>query len=165
MKKLAWLLVTAMVAGCSGDELTWLSIHNDTTSPIFALPYSASQTNGDWIDPGSIHEFYSLGCDCLDAFEYFTTYYDSLIINIQDHEVPVKFYVDGTTRNYNPTLNPFTNPEVWRSHEIERSIPGNDIEGDKLKTVYEHYFSFKTDHVKSLADTIIHELEPASQGI
>ncbi len=157
------MLVLVILVGCTDDELSWISIHNDTSIPIYALPYTSSYTKGEWIHPGGIDEFYSIACDCLDGFEYFSFYYDSLIIYIQDHDdYPVKFFKDGTTVNYDPTLNPFTNPDVWRSHAIERSIPGSGIEGDELKQIFEHFFSIRTENVKSLADTIVYPLNPAS---
>ena len=118
MRRLGWLIVFFVLVGCSDDNLSYISIRNETSIPIYALPYTAEYTNGEWIQPGLTDEFYSINCDCLDGFEYFSFYYDSLIIYIKDHdEKPVKFYKDGTTVNYDPTLNPFTNPEVWKLHE------------------------------------------------
>ena len=65
--------------GCETNELTWISIKNDTAIPIYVMPYSSDFTNADWIQPGVSDDFYSLNCDCLDGFTYFSHYYDSLI--------------------------------------------------------------------------------------
>jgi hypothetical protein len=162
MRRLAGNLMLLLLVGCSNNEMSWISIQNDTSIPIYALPYTSAYTSGDWIHPGFSGEFYSINCDCLDAYEYFSFYYDSVIIYIKgyDHD-PVKFFKDGKTVNYDPTLNPFTNPGVWKSHEIERNLPTNGSEGHEMRQIMEHFFSIKTESVKSLADTVMYELNPA----
>lgn len=162
MRRLVWIIVFFLLVGCSDDDLSYISIRNNTIIPIYALPYAAEYTNGEWIQPGLTDEFYSINCDCLDGYEYFSSFYDSLIIYIQGHdEDPVKFYKNGHTVNYDPTLNPFTNPEVWNLHEFERHLEGSSFESLEEKRIVEHYFSLETDHVKSLADTLMYELNPA----
>ena len=162
MKRIAWIIILFLLVGCSDDELSYISIRNDTNIAIYALAYTSEYADGEWIQPGITDEFYSINCDCLDGYEYFSFYYDSLIIHIKDHEQdPVKFYKDGTTVNYNPTLNPFTNREVWRSHEFERHLSGSSFESLEEKRILEHYFPIETENVKSLADTLINELNPA----
>lgn len=152
----------SMLVGCSDNEISWISIQNDTSLPIYALPYTADYSKGDWIHPGYTGEIYSINCACLDAYEYFSYYYDSLIIYIKDHDKdPVKFYKDGSTVNYDPTLNPFSNPDVWKSREIERNMPTNGSGEHDQKQILEHFFSIKTRSIKSFADTITHELNPA----
>ena len=102
------MILLIAFSGCSSNDLTWLSVKNDTTIPIYALPYSADYTNADWIQPGASDDFYSIDGDYLDGYEYFSHYYDSLIVLMDDHDDdPIKFYKDGTTVNYNPELNPF----------------------------------------------------------
>jgi hypothetical protein len=162
MRRLVWIIVFFLLVGCSNDDLSYISIRNNTSIPIYALPYAAEYTNGEWIQPGLTDEFYSINCDCLDGYEYFSFFYDSLIIYIQGYdEDPVKFYKNGRTVNYDPTLNPFTNPEVWNLHEFERHLEGSSFESLQEKRIFEHYFSLETDHVKSLSDTLIYELNPA----
>ena len=113
MRGIIWIIVLFVFSGCANNELTWISVKNDTTLPIYVLPYSAEFTNADWIQPGVSDDFYSINCDCLDGFSYFSFYYDSLIVLMQDHDGdPIKFYKDGTTVNYDPKLNPFINPDV-----------------------------------------------------
>ena len=148
-----------LVAGCAKDELSWISIQNKTSIPIYAQPYSSDFTNGEWIQPGLADEFYSINGDYLDGFEYFSFYYDSLIIHMKDHdEDPIKFYQDGTTENYDPTLNPFTNPDVWKTRSFERHLPRSAFNTLEEKHIVEHFFCIDAEDVKSLCDTIIHEL-------
>ena len=164
MKGVALIIILFSLAGCVNDELSWMAIHNQTEVPIYALPYSSEFTDGDWIAPGVADEFYSINCDCLDPFYYFSFYYDSLIIVLKDFETdPVKFYKDGTTVNYDPTLNPFTNPDVWRTKEFDQSKSENssNVSSDH-RHIFEHYFSISTSSIKSLSDTIVLELNPAS---
>jgi len=146
------LAVTILIlTGCSNDDLTWISIRNGTGTPIYALPYSSDFTNGDWIQPGVSDEFYSINCDCLDGFTYFSFYYDSLIVYLKDHEEePIKFYKDGTTINYNPQLNPFINKDVWLTHEFERHLSGSVFNTMEEKHVSEHYFNVDAASVKSI---------------
>ena len=164
MKGIASILLFFFLAGCVNDDLTWISIRNQTEVPIYALPYSSDFTNGDWIPPGGMDEFYSINCDCLDPFAYFSFYYDSLIVLMKDFEkYPIKFYQDGTTVNYDPTLNPFTNPNVWRTKEFDRALSSGSSGGtNQQKHIIEHYFSVSTDFIKSLSDTIVQELNPAT---
>ena len=146
MRNLTWIVLMLMATGCANDDLSWISIRNQTEVPIFAQPYSSEFAKSDWIPPGGMNEFYSINCDCLDAFEYFSFYYDSLIVYLQDHEEePIKFYPDGSTVNYDPKLNPFINPNVWRTRELDNHIPE--------KHISEHYFSITAEHIISLAGT------------
>ncbi|MEN8203251.1 MAG: hypothetical protein ABFS28_11695 [Bacteroidota bacterium] len=162
MRGLALTILVFLMAGCSSDELSWISIRNDTTIPIYVLPYSSDFTNGDWIAPGVVDEFYSLNCDCLDGFDYFSFYYDSLIVYMKDmEENPVKFYKDGTTINYDPTLNPFINEEVWKTRDFERHLGGSAFNTLEEKHIFEYYFCVEAESVKSLSDTITRELQPA----
>lgn len=147
MRLLTLLILVLMAAGCAKDDLSWMSIRNQTEVPIYAQPYSSDFTDSDWIPPGGMDEFYSINCDCLDAFEYFTFYYDSLIVYLQDlEEEPLKFYPDGTTVNYDPQLNPFINPNVWRTRELE-NVPA-------AKHISEHYFTITAEHIVSLSDPV-----------
>lgn len=140
-----------VLAGCTNDELSWISIKNDTTIPIYVLPYSSEFTNADWIQPGVSDDFYSLNCDCLDGFAYFSFYYDSLIVLMKDHDGdPIKFYKDGTTVNYNPALNPFINEDVWKVQDFDRAVSGSAFNTIEEKHIYEHYFCIEEENVKSL---------------
>jgi hypothetical protein len=162
MRRIAWMIMIVCTMGCSSDDLSWISIHNDTRVPLYALPYSSDFSDGSWIQPGFKDEFYSINCDCLDGYEYFSFYYDSLIIHIKGQdEHSIKFYKDGTAVNYDPTLNPFTNPDVWKAHEFHQELPGTGFETATEKNILEHYFSIETEHVKSMADTVYFELNPA----
>ena len=141
-----------VLTGCASNEQTWISIKNNTTIPIYVLPYSSDFTNADWIQPGGSDDFYSINCDCLDGFTYFSHYYDSLIILMEDHDDdPIKFYKDGTTINYDPDLNPFVNPDVWRIQDFDRAVSGSAFNTLEEKHIYEHYFSVREEHVKSLS--------------
>ncbi|MCK5137005.1 MAG: hypothetical protein KAR19_14560 [Bacteroidales bacterium] len=162
MKSITLILVLFLLTGCADDDLSWISIRNETEVSIYAQSYSSGFTNGDWILPGLADEFYSISCDCLDGYAYFSFYYDSLIIYMKDHEEdPIKFYQDGSTENYDPTLNPFTNPDVWKKREFERHLSGSSFNTPGEKHIFEHYFCIDAESVKSLADTILHELNPA----
>jgi hypothetical protein len=162
MSRLVWIILGFLAVACSSNDLSYISIRNDTELPIYALPYSSEFTDGNWIQPGVTDEFYSINCDCLDGYAYFSFYYDSLIIYIKDHDdEPVKFYKDGSTVNYDPTLNPFTNPDVWNTHSFERHVSGSSFETMEEKRIMEHYFAIEPESVKSLADTLTHELNPA----
>lgn len=162
MKGIAFILAILLLAGCTGDDLSWISIRNDTTVPIYALPYSSEFTDGGWIQPGGSDDFYSINCDCLDAFDYFSFYYDSLIVFMKDYDDhPIKFYQDGSTVNYDPELNPFTNPDVWKSRELQRHVPGNSFNTLKEKRVFDHYFCIDARSVVSLPDSILLKLNPA----
>ena len=89
--------------------------------------------------------------DCLDGFTYFSHYYDSLIILMEDYEdEPIKFYKDGTTINYDPELNPFINPDVWKIKDFERAVSGSAFNTLEEKHIYEHYFRIREEYVKSL---------------
>lgn len=163
MRGVAVIFLVFLLTGCNNDELSWISIKNDTTIPIYVLPYSSDYTNGEWIQPGVADEFYSLNCDCLDGFAYFSFYYDSLIVFMKDREeTPVKFYKDGTTINYDPTLNPFINRDVWKSRDFEKHLSGSSFNTLKEKHIFEHYFSIDAEKIKFLSDTITTELHPAN---
>jgi hypothetical protein len=148
------LLIAAMIfilTGCNNDELTWISIKNDTGIPIYALPYSEDFANGDWIQPGVSDEFYSINCDCLDGVSYFTTYYDSLIIYLKDQgDNPIKFFKDGTTINYDPGFNPFTNKDVWLTQSFDKHLSGSAFNTLEEKHIFEYYFSVDAASVKSI---------------
>jgi hypothetical protein len=156
-------LILVFLASCNVDEISYVSIRNDTGIPILALPYSSDLTEGEWIQPGVTDEFYSLNCDCLNGYDYFSFYYDSLIVYLKDHDQhPVKFFKDGTTINYNPTMNPFTNPEIWQSQQFRENVQLTALEGTERRTILEHFFPIDARHVKSLSDTIRFPLNPAS---
>lgn len=162
MRGVAWVILILLASGCASDDLSWIAIENMTEVPIYALPYSSDFTDGEWIEPGGAGDFYSIDCDCLDGFAYFSFYYDSLVVYLRDHdEYPVKFYKDGRTVNYDPTLNPFLNPDVWRIREITQHVRGSGDTDLDDKYIVEHYFSIEAGKVKSLKDTILHELNPA----
>jgi len=152
VKGIIWIFVLMLLVGCDNKDLTWISIKNATTIPIYSLPYSSDFTNADWIQPGATDDFYSISCDCLDGFTYFSFYYDSLIVLIKDDDKnPIKFYKDGTTVNYNAELNPFINPDVWHKQDFDRTVDGTAFNTLEEKHIYEYYFSIEQKNVKSLA--------------
>lgn len=152
MKGFTWVIVLFILTGCANDELSWISIKNDTTIPIYVLPYSSEFTNADWIQPGVSDDFYSINCNCIDGFAYFSFYYDSLIVHLKDHDGdPIKFYKDGTTINYDPELNPFINKDVWETHDFDRTLTGSAFNTLEEKHIIEHFFRIKKEHVKSLS--------------
>jgi hypothetical protein len=63
--------------------------------------------------------------------------------------------------NYDPTLNPFVNPDVWESMEYNSNVEGSSMEGWDVKHILEHFFSVEASSVKSLSDTIYLPLHPA----
>ena len=159
MRGIAWILLFFLVTGCTGDDFSWISIRNETSVAIYAQPYSSDYTDGDWIHPGFANKFYSINSEYLNGYEYFSFYYDSLIIYMKDHDDdPIKFYQDGTSENYDPTLNPFTNPDVWKIRDFERHLPGSAFNTMEEKHIVEHYFCIDAEDIKSLCDTIIQEL-------
>jgi hypothetical protein len=164
MRRITYLLLIMVLTGCGSDDLSWISIHNNTEIPIYAMPYSSEFANGEWIQPGLMDEFYSINCKCLDGFTYFTTYYDSLIIFMKGQgDDPIKFYRDGTAINYDPTQNPFTNPDVWATLEYDQTISDDQSNSDQEeKHISEHYFSIDAIKIKSLADTTLRKLDPDS---
>lgn len=152
MRGFIWLIVLLAFTGCASNELTWISVKNDTTIPIYVQPYSSDFTNSGWIQPGVSDEFYSINCDCLDGFTYFSHYYDSLVVLMEDYkDDPIKFYKDGTTVNYNPDLNPFINPDVWHIKDFNHAVSGSAFNTLEEKHIYEHYFRIREEHVKSLS--------------
>lgn len=163
MKWAFYILALMLLTGCGNDEISWISIKNGMDTPIFAQPYSSEYADANWIQPGVKDEFYSINCDCLDGFTYFSFYYDSLIIIMKDMEdKPIKFYKDGTTVNYDATKNPFTNPDVWKTEEFDRTLKGDNFNSIlQAKHISEHYFSIHSEFVKSLADTVALELNPS----
>lgn len=162
MRRYALILMVFLMAGCMGDDLTRLSIRNDTSTPIYALPYASDFTEGKWIPPGTFNDFYSIGCETLDAYAYFSLYYDSLIIYMKESDDrPIKFYRDGTTSNYDPTLNPFTNPKVWNERKYSRYMSGSTFNTLEEKNIFEHYFCIDPGYIKSLNDTVVRDLNPA----
>jgi hypothetical protein len=151
MRGFIWVFMLISLMGCSNDDLSWISIKNETTTPIYVLPYSSEFTNADWIQPGVSDDFYSISCDCIDGFTYFSFYYDSLIVILKDHEDnPIKFYKDGTTLNYDPKLNPFINPDVWKTKDFDWTVSGTAFNTLEEKHIFEHYFCVEEDCVKSL---------------
>ena len=162
MRGVAIIFLVFLLAGCSNDELSWISIRNDTSIPIYVLPYSSDYTDGEWIQPGIVDDFYRLNGDFLDGFAYFSFYYDSLIVFLKDREeTPVKFYKDGTTVNYDPTLNPFINRDVWKSRNFDTHLSGSSFNTLEEKHIFESYFCIDGEKIKSLSDTITMELHPA----
>ena len=156
MKGILLVVTILILTGCNNDDLTWISIKNGTGTPIYALPYSTDFANGDWIQPGISEEFYSIDCE-LDGFEYFSLYYDSLIVYLKDQgEDPIKFFKDGTTLNYDPALNPFINREVWLIRNLERHLSGPVFDNLEEKHIFEYYFTVDASSVKSI--TINQEL-------
>ena len=163
MRGLFWFAVLFLLAGCTGNEESWLSIHNETGRPIYAVPYTSEFSDGEWIHPGMADDFYSINSDCLDGFSYFSFYYDSLIVYLQGFDDdPIKFYQDGSTVNYDAILNPFTNPDVWKKREFDRYMPGSIFNTKEEKHIFEHFFSINAANVKSLCDTVLMDLYPAS---
>ena len=151
MRGFIWIIVLIALTGCTNDDLSWISIRNDTTTPIYVLPYSSEFTNADWIQPGVSDDFYSISCDCIDGFTYFSFYYDSLIVLLKDHDdESIKFYKDGTTVNYNSALNPFINPDVWHIQDFDRAVSGSAFNTLEEKHIFEHYFCIEEENVKSL---------------
>lgn len=151
MRLIVAISAILILSGCNNDDLTWISIQNGTGTPIYALPYSSDYSNGEWIQPGVADEFYSINCDCIDGFSYFTAYYDSLIVYLKDHgEDPIKFYKDGTTINYDPTLNPFINERVWFTRDFERHLNGTAFNTLEEKHISEYYFTVEASGVKSI---------------
>ena len=162
MRAIAILFLFFLLAGCNNDELSWISIRNDTSIPIYVLPYTSDYSYGEWIQPWVSDDFYSLNCDCLDGFTYFSFYYDSLIVIMKDlEETTVKFYKDGTTLNYDPTLNPFINPDVWKSRSFDRHLSSTSFNTLEEKHIFDTYFCIDAQSIKSLSDTITMELHPA----
>ena len=163
MRRVAILFLFFLLTGCNNDELSWISIRNDTSIPIYVLPYTSDYTYGEWIQPYVSDEFYSLNCDCLDGFAFFSFYYDSLIIYMKDlEETTIKFYKDGTTLNYDPTLNPFTNRDVWKSRSFDRHLSSTSFNTLEEKHIFDTYFCIEAESIKSLSDTITSELHPAN---
>lgn len=162
MRILALSILLVSLIGCNDDELSYISISNETPIPIYALSYTSDYSDGDWIQPGLIDEFYSIGIGSLNGFEYFSVYYDSLIIFVRDYEdEPVKFYSDGATVNYNPILNPFINPDVWETRSFKRHLPKTAMEGLEEKRIYEDYFSVEISEIISLRDVNLGDSDPA----
>jgi hypothetical protein len=154
------LLITLM--GCHDGELSYISISNETPFPIYALSYTSEYSDGDWIQPGLTDEFYSIGIGTLNGFEYFSAYYDSLIIFVKDYEdEPVKFYSDGVTVNYDPKLNPFTNSDVWQTRAFKRHLPETASEGLEEKWIFEDYFSIEISKIISLCETNLTDSDSA----
>ncbi|MCP4313267.1 MAG: hypothetical protein GY790_18570 [Bacteroidetes bacterium] len=162
MRRIALIITLTALMGCSDDELSYVSIRNETALPIYALPYSSEYSDGEWIQPGVTDEFFSIGINPLDGFEYFSIYYDSLIVYVKGHnDKPLKFYKDGTTINYDPTLNPFTNPEVWSTRAYNKHLPVSGFESLEEKQIYEDYFSIDPEAIISLTDSVATESDPA----
>ena len=150
MRKLAFILALTTLWGCNNDEYSYISIRNETTTPIYVLPYVSDYSDGDWINPGFTDEFYSIGVDHFNGYEFFCVYYDSLIIYLKDYEDdPVKFYKDGTTINYDPTRNPFTNPEMWTSRSFDELESGSTFDNLQEKEISEDYFTIDYNSIIS----------------
>lgn len=153
MKVLLSIFILLVIAGCNKDDLSYLSICNETPIPIYATSYTSDYSDGDWIPPGISDDFYSININHLDGFRYFSLFYDSLVVFLKDHEEhPVKFYSDGKTINYDPELNPFTNPEVWQTRTFYRHVPGSSFESMEEKQIFEDYFSIEISSIISLSD-------------
>lgn len=152
-----------ILSGCAGNEQSWISIRNETELPLYALPYTSEFSDGKWIQPGLTDDFYSIDSDCLDGYSYFSFYYDSLIVYLEGFDDdPIKFYRDGSAVNYDATLNPFTNPDVWQKREFDCNMPGTFFNTLEEKHIFEHFFSINSASVKSLRDTVLRDLYPAS---
>jgi len=161
MRGFIWIAILFILSGCNNNDLTWISVKNETSIALFVLPYSSDFTNADWIQPGVSDDFYSINCDCLDGFTYFSHYYDSLIVLMQDHDGnPIKFYKDGTTVNYDSKLNPFINPDVWHTQDFDRAVSGSAFNTIEEKHIYEYYFCIEEDKVKSLSVETVSDPEP-----
>jgi len=161
MRIALFVFIALMLGACAQDDYSAMGIRNKTEVPIFALPYVADYTSGAWIQPGLTDDFYTIDCDCLDGYDYFSFYYDSLVIFLEGMEThPIKFFKDGSTVNYDPTKNPFTNQDVWVSWEYDGIEPGNQ-ESVKQRSYTEHFFVIETSAVKILSDTLWTELNPA----
>jgi hypothetical protein len=79
---------------------------------------------------------------------------------LKDHEDnPIKFYKDGTTINYDPELNPFINPDVWKTKDFDRAVTGTAFNTLEEKHIYEFYFCVEEECVKS-----IHKPEGSDPG-
>jgi hypothetical protein len=151
MKTLAFILALTILWGCNNDDYSYISIRNQTTIPIYVLPYASEYSDGDWINPGFTDKFYSIGVDHLNGYEFFCVYYDSLIVYLKDHEEdPVKFYSDGTTINYDPALNPFKNPEMWTTRSFNELESGSAFENLHEREISEDYFSIDYNSIISL---------------
>jgi len=156
MRSLIFIFALSALMGCNNDDFSYVSIRNETTSPIYVLPYASEYSDGDWIQPGYTNEFYSIGIDHLNGYEYFCAYYDSVIVYIQDKEdEPIKFYSDGTTINYDPALNPFINPDVWISRNFDKVVSGSTFKGFEKKAINEDYFIIDAASIISLANASI----------
>jgi len=153
MRALFIALILVVLAGCNKDDLSYLSICNETPIPIYAICYTSDYSDGDWIPPGTSDEFYSLNIDHLAGFDYFSLFYDSLVVFLKDHEEhPVKFYSDGVTINYDPELNPFINPDAWQTRTFFRHVPGSSFESMEEKQIFEDYFSIEASSIISLSN-------------
>ena len=153
MKVLLSIFILLVIAGCNKDDLSYLSICNETPVPIYATSYTSDYSDGDWIPPGISDDFYSININHLDGFRYFSLFYDSLVVFLKDHEEhPVKSYSDGKTINYDPELNPFTNPEVWQTRNFHSRVKGSSFEGLEEKQISEDYFSIEISSIISLSD-------------
>lgn len=150
MRILSIILVLSALMGCNNDEFSYISVRNQTPAPIYVLPFASGYSDGDWIQPGLSDEFYSIGVDHLNGYEYFCLYYDSLIVYIKDQENdPVKFYSDGTTINYDPSLNPFTNPDMWTSRNYNEYGTGPEYSSSEEKVVNDDYFEIDANSITS----------------
>lgn len=151
MRVFIWIVSLTLLAGCSNNDITLISIRNNTSIALFVLPYSSDFANADWLQPGGTDDFYSINCDCIDGFNYFSHYYDSLIVLMQDHDgEPIKFYKDGTTINYDSELNPFINPDVWKTKNFKKAVSGSAFNSMEEKHIWEFYFCIDEESVKSL---------------
>lgn len=156
MRFLTFISLLSLLVGCDNNDLSYLSICNETPLPIYAISYTSDYSDGDWIPPGVYDEFYSIGIDHLNGYEYFSAYYDSLVVFLKDYDdYPIKFYSDGRTINYDPELNPFTNPDVWQTHAFNRRVPGSSFESLEEKQITENYFSIEKSKIISLPDSIL----------
>ena len=156
-------VVLVLLSGCAGDDQSWLSIRNETDRAIYALPYTSEYSDAKWIPPGVADEFYAINSDQLNGYKYFSFYYDSLIVYLEGYDnEPIKFYQDGSTVNYDATLNPFTNPDVWKERQFDNIVPGSSFNTLEEKHIFEHFFPINSANIKSLCDTVSMDLYPAS---
>lgn len=149
MKQVLIIIGILIMMGCSSNDESWLSIENSTDMDIFAIPYTEEFSHGTAIPSGEKDEFFTLSCDCLDGYTYFSTYYDSLVIFFNnEEETPVKFYSDGRTINYDSIQNPFINPLVWNYRVFEEEYY-TEINSVETRMIYEHFFTIKNEIIDS----------------
>ena len=74
MRTLTLIIAFLVLAGCNDDEISYLSVRNETPQPFYAVFYTAGLSEGEWVQPGSTDNFFSLNLDHVNSFEYFSFY-------------------------------------------------------------------------------------------